>query len=134
MTARGLGEHADVLAAAPTEEAGIDAARRILARPRLPTAVLTHNDQMALGLLLTLRERGVGVPGRISVIGYDDTRLASLSTIRLTSVSQDAEQLAGAAITRAIARTEEPGGAAAEYVTAPRLVLRNTTGPPRPHP
>ena len=56
--------------------------------------MLTHNDQIAFGLLLTLRQQGIAVPGEMSVVGYDDTRLAALSTIRLTSVSQDAGQLA----------------------------------------
>jgi DNA-binding LacI/PurR family transcriptional regulator len=75
--------------------------------------------------------RGVDVPGEISVVGYDDTRLASLSGIELTSVSQDASALAAAAIRSAIARAEGGVGPGAEFVTPPRLVLRSTSGPRR---
>ncbi len=131
MAAHGLDTHSRVLAGHPTGESGVEAAHRILGRKPLPTAILAHNDMIAFGLLLTLRANGIAVPGDISVIGYDDTRLAALSTIRLTSVSQDARQLAGTAIQRAIARTETPGTPAAEFVTAPVLVARDTTGPPR---
>jgi DNA-binding LacI/PurR family transcriptional regulator len=131
MAARGLRAHVRVLSGPPTEEAGIAAARRILDGRELPTAVLTHNDQIAFGLLLTLRQHGIGVPEQVSVVGYDDTRLASLSTIGMTSVSQDTRQLARTAITRAIARVEDPGAAAEEFVAAPALVVRNTSGPPR---
>ena len=92
--------------------------------------MLTHNDQIAFGLLLTLRQHGIVVPGQVSVVGYDDTRLATLSTIRLTSVSQDARQLARTAIARAIVRAEEPGRPAEEFVTAPALIVRDTSGPP----
>ncbi len=129
MSGHGLHAHTRVLAGEPTEESGIQAAERLLAQDTLPTAVLTHNDTIAIGLLLTLRARGVAVPGAVSVVGYDDTRLAGLPTIRLTSVSQHAQQLARTAITRAIVRIEEPATPAAEFVAAPQLVVRATSGP-----
>jgi DNA-binding LacI/PurR family transcriptional regulator len=131
MAAHGLGAHARVLAGRPTEEAGVEAARQLLAEGERPTAVLTHNDQVAFGLLLTLRQRGVGVPGEMSVVGYDDTRLATLSTVRLTSVSQDARRLARTAIGRAVTRAENPAAPAERFVAAPALVVRDTSGPPR---
>jgi DNA-binding LacI/PurR family transcriptional regulator len=131
MAARGLGARSTVISGAPTEEAGISAARRMLDGDELPTAVLTHNDQMALGLLLTLRQHGVDVPGQLSIVGYDDTPMAALTMVRLTSVSQDVRQLARAAITRAIVRTEDPGAPAEDFVAAPTLVVRDTTGPRR---
>ncbi|MBN6034063.1 substrate-binding domain-containing protein [Amycolatopsis sp. 195334CR] len=48
--------------------------------------------------LLTLRMRGVDVPGQLSVVGYDDTRLASLDNVELTSVSQEPRALAAATV------------------------------------
>jgi DNA-binding LacI/PurR family transcriptional regulator len=65
------------------------------------------------------------------VVGYDDTRLAGLRGIELTSVSQDASALAAAAVRCAIARAEGRAEAAEEHVTPPRLVVRATSGPPR---
>ena len=65
----------------------------------------------------------------MSIVGYDDTPMAALTMVRLTSVSQDVRQLARAAITRAIVRTEDPGAPAEDLVAAPTLVVRDTTGP-----
>ncbi|GGJ01851.1 LacI family transcriptional regulator [Saccharopolyspora subtropica] len=132
MRTRGLGEHARVLSGDSTEESGIAAATRILdSGEPLPTAICTHNDMMAFGLLHTLRSRGIAVPDDISVVGFDNTRMAALATVQLTSVSQDAAQLARTAVERAIRRAENPAPGE-EIVTPARLVIRETSGPPRP--
>jgi DNA-binding LacI/PurR family transcriptional regulator len=127
MAAHGLGAQAQALGGQPTEESGVVVAQQVLAADSLPTAIVTHNDMIAFGLLLTLREAGIEVPGAVSVIGYDDTRLANLSMIRLTSVSQDSRRLAQTAIERAIARAEDPDLPAQAFVAAPRLVVRDTS-------
>jgi DNA-binding LacI/PurR family transcriptional regulator len=59
---------------------------------RLPaeaTAVFVANDQMALGLLRSLSERGVRVPDQVSVIGFDDLPEAEFFNPPLTTVRQD---------------------------------------------
>jgi DNA-binding LacI/PurR family transcriptional regulator len=127
MAAHGLGAHARALVGQPTEESGVAVAQQVLAADSLPTAIVTHNDMIAFGLLLTLREAGIAVPGAVSVVGYDDTRLANLSMIRLTSVSQDSRRLARTAIERAIARAEDPDLPAQAFVAAPHLVVRDTS-------
>jgi DNA-binding LacI/PurR family transcriptional regulator len=131
MQVHGLGAHTRTLGGQPTEESGVAVARQLLATSTMPTAIITHNDMIAFGLLLTLREAGVAIPGAVSVVGYDDTRLAGLSMIRLTSVSQDSRRLARTAIERAIARAEDPNLPAKAYVAAPHLVLRDTSGTAR---
>ncbi len=131
MAAHGLGEQVRVISANPTEESGIEIATQLLdaARP-LPTAVLAHNDMIAFGMLLTLRSRGIAIPEDMSVVGFDNTRMAALATVGLTSVGQDATLLAQLAVERAITRTD--GGLPAEGIVTPaHLVLRNTSGPPR---
>jgi DNA-binding LacI/PurR family transcriptional regulator len=79
---------------AVTEVAGAAAAERLLAEKDLPTALVTYNDRVAVGILLTLRSRGVRVPHDVSIVGYDDTRFAGLGPIALTSVHQDMDELA----------------------------------------
>ena len=54
----------------------------------LPTAVVCANDRIAIGVLDALRRAGVDVPGQVSITGYDDSLLAQLGHIDLTSVSQ----------------------------------------------
>lgn len=132
MAGHGLPARIEALRGDPTEEAGVEAARRILHRGERPTAILAHNDQLAVGALLTLRSRGVAVPGELSVVGYDDSRLAALSAIGLTSVSQDAARLARLALSRAAARAERPDTPPEELVAAPTLVVRDTSAAPPP--
>lgn len=131
MRASGLGGQVRVLSGTATEASGIEVANSVLdSGDPLPTAICAHNDEMAVGVLLTLRSRGIAVPDDVSIVGYDDTELASLATIQLTSVSQDAAQLARAAAERAITRTET-AAPATEIIIPSHLVIRTTTGPPR---
>lgn len=53
------------------------------------TAVFVANDQMALGVLRALRERGIDVPGQVSVVGFDDVPEAEFFAPPLTTVRQD---------------------------------------------
>lgn len=92
-----------------------------------PTAVLAFNDRCATGVLDALIRRGLRVPEDISVVGYDDSRLARVPHVQMTTVSQDAGQLAGAAVGAALRATT--GTPAADLVLPPRLVVRATTGP-----
>jgi DNA-binding LacI/PurR family transcriptional regulator len=132
MEAHGLHEQIRIRTGSPTEESGAEIATLILDEEPLPTAILAHNDMIAFGLLLTLRSRGIAVPGDVSIVGYDDTRIAHLSTVQLTSVSQDTSRLAQTAVRRAITRAEDPGTPPGEdFVTPAQLVVRATCGPPR---
>src|SRR6478736_3072642 len=67
-------------------------------RVRMPSAVVAFNDRAALGLLDRLRRDGVDVPADVSVVGYDDSLIARLATVDLTSVSQIPEAMATAAV------------------------------------
>ena len=119
-----------ILAGGLTEEDGAAAARALLARQPRPTAVLAFNDQCAAGLLDALLRAGVAVPGDLSVVGFDDSHLARLAHINLTTVSQDIARLADLAVVRALARVESELPPGPETVIAPRLVIRGTTAPP----
>ena len=118
-----------VLAGGLTEDDGAAAARTLLAGP-LPGAVTVFNDRCALGLLDVLRRAGRTVPGDVSVVGYDDSRIARLSSVDLTSVAQDVEQLTALAVRRALDRLDGVPVEQRELVVPPRLVVRSTTAPP----
>jgi LacI family transcriptional regulator len=78
-----------VLAGNYQADSGYELTHELLARPHRPTAILCGNDRMALGALLALRERGVDVPGEMSLVGYDDqdaliTRISpAITSVRL---------------------------------------------------
>ena len=131
MHGLGLESTAELVPGGLTEEDGEAVAARLLAAPP-PTAVTAFNDHCAAGLLAALRARGVDVPEELSVVGYDDSHIASLSSVALTTVSQDAGTLARSALELAVRRAEEGPDAPApsEVVVAPRLVVRRTTAAP----
>ena len=113
-----------------TEEDGAAAAHALgNASPR-PTAVLAFNDQCAVGLLDVFLRSGIAVPGQVSVIGFDDSHLARLAHINLTTVGQDIPRLADLAVVRALARLEGQNTPGRETVIAPHLVIRGTTAAP----
>jgi len=125
-----LAGHMWIIPGDHTEEAGIRAAATLLGRNGLPTAAIASNDRCAVGLLDALGRRGVKVPDALSVVGYDDSMLARLAHVDLTTVSQDAAGQAGQAVALAVERLEGGRTTAREVVLAPRLVVRSTTAPP----
>ena len=129
-TLRHHGLEARIVPGGLTEDDGAAAARTLLARP-LPSAVTVFNDRCALGVIDVLRRAGRSVPGEVSVVGYDDSRIARLTSVDLTSVGQDVEQLTTLAVERALERLDGTPVRQRELVVAPRLVVRSSTAPPR---
>jgi DNA-binding LacI/PurR family transcriptional regulator len=130
MRQRGLGRHVRVIPGDHTEEAGTRAAVLLLEGDVMPTAVMASNDRCAVGFLDALARRGRAVPDSVSVVGYDDSMLARLAHVDLTSVSQDAREQAGQAVALAVERLEGGRTSPREVVLTPHLVVRSTTGPP----
>jgi DNA-binding LacI/PurR family transcriptional regulator len=127
---RRAGLPARIVPGGPTEDDGAAAARTLLAG-LLPTAVTVFNDRCALGVVDVLRRAGRSVPGDVSVVGYDDSRIARLTSVDLTSVAQDVEQLTTLAVTRAVERLDGVPVARRDLVVPPRLVVRSSTALPR---
>jgi DNA-binding LacI/PurR family transcriptional regulator len=130
MRRRRLDDHIRVIAGDHTEAAGSRAARTLLDDGDLPSAVVAYNDSCALGLLDAFRRAGVEVPGEVSVAGYDDSSLARLAHVNLTTVSQDARGQAEHAVAAAVERLDGGRVRPREVVLAPRLVVRGSTSPP----
>lgn len=131
MAAHGLMAGVDVIAGEYTEDGGRTAALAMLQRGELPTAVFCANDAIAAGVASVLDEHGIEVPDAISLVGYDDTTLAELRLLSLTSVRQPLDLLAEAAIAALDARIREPGAPRARTIVPPSLVVRRSSAPPR---
>jgi DNA-binding LacI/PurR family transcriptional regulator len=130
MRRHGLAEHARILTGGLTEESGADAARLLLNDPVLPSAAAVFNDRCAIGVFDALRNAGLTIPSAISLVGYDDSRLARLSTVNLTTIAQNARTMAELAVTRAVARLTGQPIPERETIISPSLVVRGTTAPP----
>lgn len=94
------------------------------------TAVFVANDQMALGVLHGLQERGLRVPEDISVVGFDDLPDARHFLPPLTTVRQDFHVL-GATIVNLMVRAVESPGELTGEITPAELIVRGSTAPPR---
>jgi DNA-binding LacI/PurR family transcriptional regulator len=129
MRRAGLADQIRVLPGDHTEESGIRAGRALATDPAPPTAVICSNDRLAVGLLDSLARSGTAVPGAVSVIGYDDSMLARLAHIDLTSVNQDAPAQARHAVAAAVSRLDDDRTDRREVVLEPHLVVRGSTGP-----
>jgi DNA-binding LacI/PurR family transcriptional regulator len=126
-----LGDEIRILPGDHTEESGARAARQLMGGERLPTAIFASNDRCAHGVLATLLRARVAVPDDVSVVGFDDSGVARLSFIDLTTVRQDVTKMAEAAVEAIAERLEQPRTTAREIVLDPTLVIRGTTAPPR---
>jgi DNA-binding LacI/PurR family transcriptional regulator len=113
-----------------TEAAGTRAAQSMLAAGDLPSAVMASNDRCALGVLDSLNRAGVQVPGSVSLVGYDDSALARLAHIDLTTVSQNAREQAEQAVAAVVERLDSGRATRREVVLDPRLVVRSSAGQP----
>jgi LacI family transcriptional regulator len=110
--------------------AGTAAAHDLLDRADRPTAVFAASDEIALGVIEEARRRGIRVPQDLSIVGFDDTFLATRATPPLTTVAQplmEMGQLAVRSLTQVIAG-DRVGTSHIELAT--RLVVRGSTTSP----
>lgn len=126
---RGLPE-ASIVWARYTARGGYEAAKRLLESEERPTGVLVTAMTMALGALGAFEEAGVRVPDDISVVGYDDGELATVTYPPLTSVVTALDELGTTAVRllEAVMRGEEVESRVVP--TPPRLVRRGSLAPP----
>jgi DNA-binding LacI/PurR family transcriptional regulator len=120
LAERGL-ESRGVIGAGFTERDGYRATASLLDGDDPPTAIVAVNDLSAIGAMTAIRERGLA--GRVAVTGYDNTYLAALGPIALTSVEPGNAEI-GRRSARLLLRTSQPPH---EVLIAPRLVVRSST-------
>lgn len=94
------------------------------------TAVFAANDQMALGLLRALHERGREVPGDVSVVGFDDIAEAGSFQPPLTTVHQDFGEVGRRCVAGVLHQMRQSGPGHGTTLVPTRLVLRESTAPP----
>jgi DNA-binding LacI/PurR family transcriptional regulator len=105
-------------------EAGRFAGGRLLDRADRPTAIIALSDVLAIGVLQAAAERGISVPGELSVAGFDDVPEAAAATPPITTIRQP-HQTKGAEAVRLLVEAPE-----SESVLLPiELVVRASTAP-----
>ncbi len=118
-----------------TYQSGLEAAERLLSRPQPPSAIFASNDDMAAATVSVAHRKGFHIPDDLSIVGFDDTSLATNIWPQLTTVRQPTAEMAEAALdllladlrSRRAGATPEP----AEAVLDHALVIRESSSAPR---
>jgi DNA-binding LacI/PurR family transcriptional regulator len=126
-----LERHAQVTSGTYTDRGGYHGALRLLGTEPPPTALFASNDFAALGALTAISEAGLSVPEDISLVGYDNTYLATLSSISLSSVNQPRREMGTIATRLLLERIEAKRAESRLEVLMPTLIARSTSAPPR---
>ena len=128
---------------AAAAERGLDAVRRGPYQPTLgggasaadaalatgTTAVVAHNDLLAIGVLGRLRDRGVRVPEQISVVGFDDIFGSEFCAPPLTTLAERVRDVGGRAVESLLMQMQRRDSQPARVVLPTQLLVRASTGP-----
>ena len=111
-------------------EGGMEVCARMLGRGNRPTAVLCSNDMTAIGVMRKSHEAGISVPQQLSVVGFDDIRLAQFVLPPLTTVQMSQSELARLAFHALLEEVgrQIPSPNGTEYLVQTNLLLRESTG------
>lgn len=114
---------------------GYAGAEMLLASSERPTAILAFSDAFARGAIQAIEDKGLSVPGDISVVGFDDNPIARSMRPALTTVRQDVDakgRTAVRALTDAIERAKTKPRRAKHVMLDTELIVRDSTGPVPP--
>ena len=92
------------------------------------TAVIVHSDQEAVRVMQSAEERGLNIPGDLSIVSYDD-QVATLATPALSAVRPPRRSIGRTAVGLLAARIAEPDRAVHRVQVSPRLIVRGSSGP-----
>lgn len=112
-----------------TIEGGMAAAAQLMNLHRHPTAIMCSNDLTAIGVMRKAYEFEISIPKQLSVVGFDDVRLAAFMIPPLTTIQMSQTEIARLAFKALLSELErkEPSPEGTEYSLETRLILRKST-------
>ncbi|CAL9668070.1 HTH-type transcriptional repressor CytR [Actinosynnema sp. ALI-1.44] len=128
MEAHGLAPR--VVASEYTDTGGAKAVQELLRGGAVPTALVCCNDFNAVGAISALEDAGFRVPHDVSVVGYDNTSLAALRHVSLTTIDQPRNEFGRLAAEALLQRVRGERTEPVRHLLHPSLVVRNTTAAP----
>jgi len=111
-------------------ERGRDAMAELLDSGLDFTAVFAANDLTAMGALQTLHDRGIAVPGDLSLIGFDGMPLSNLVSPRLTTIAHSLDEIGPRVMALLDERMTDPDTPARQILLPSTLLVRESTAPP----
>src|SRR2546430_1400001 len=117
-----------------TMEGGMRALVELLGARDQPTAVVCSNDMTAIGVMREAYDHGITIPNDVSIVGFDDIRLAQFMTPPLTTVQMSQKELAQIAFRALLDEVgrESRSTQKSEYELITSLILRRSTAMARP--
>jgi LacI family transcriptional regulator len=112
-----------------TMEGGMEALEHLSALRDRPTGIICSNDMTAIGIVREAYEVGLRIPQDLSIVGFDDIKLAQFTTPPLTTVQMSQAELAKLAFNALMneVRRDSPAPHGTEYTLTTNLVLRKST-------
>lgn len=114
-----------------TFESGVAGAEYLLTRSPRPTAIFACNDEMAAGVYKAALRLGLSIPGELSVVGYDDSPLASQLWPALTTIRVPVRDIGRQAAQLLLSGIDHPTPLTSRIAVTPHLVQRDSSQPPR---
>ena len=133
MKRAGLGAQSQIVDGDFTEAGGAAGSQALLEGRQRPSAIFAANDLSAAGAMAAAAELGFRVPEDLSVVGYDNTALAAIRHVSLTTIDQPREEMGRTAFRLLLERLDGGRGEAVRHIVAPSLVARTSTAPPSGH-
>jgi len=108
---------------------GVAGGSALLDLPRAPTAIFAGCDEIALGVVEAARARGLRIPEDLSLVGFDDTQIARMSSPPLTTIRQPLREMGGVALRTALRLAAGETVESHHVELATELVVRGSTAP-----
>jgi LacI family transcriptional regulator len=119
------------VACEPEEIGGLEATKLLLKKHPEIDGIFCFNDLVALGALDACNELGIKVPEQVALVGFDDIRLASLTTPQLSTLHVDKLELGRVMVQMLLQRIKDGVAASSEEVIRPQLIIRQSAPLPR---
>ena len=110
-----------------SRECGFETMNAILDGDRIPDAVFCFNDQLAIGALRAIKNRGYRIPEQIAVMGFSESQSALLTEPQLSSVAQPLDQMGQTAASLLLEKIKNPDAPNRTVVLDAQINIREST-------
>jgi LacI family transcriptional regulator len=109
-----------------SEEGGYHAAQQLFTKSKIPTAIFSASDMMAIGAIRAIRENNLTVGEDVSIIGFDDLTLLRYITPYLTTIRQNKDEMGSLAANSLVEMMNNPNYVPTVMTVPTELVIRDT--------